>query len=74
VVGHLITDRETGRSGFGRMENEADAQKAISMLNDAARQPVAINIARPRKSARRRCGGGLAAAGGQAALGSRVRW
>ena len=49
----LITDRETGRSkgfGFVEMENDADAQKAISMLNgtELGNRSLTLNIARPR--------------------------
>ncbi len=49
----LITDRETGRSkgfGFVEMENDADAQKAISMLNgtELGNRSLTVNIARPR--------------------------
>jgi RNA recognition motif-containing protein len=56
----LITDRETGRSkgfGFVEMENEADAQKAISMLNGTqlGNRSLTVNIARPREE---RSGGG----------------
>ncbi len=56
----LITDRETGRSkgfGFVEMENDADAQKAISMLNgtELGNRSLTVNIARPREE---RSGGG----------------
>jgi cold-inducible RNA-binding protein len=57
----LITDRETGRSkgfGFVEMENEADAQKAISMLNGTqlGNRSLTVNVARPREE---RGGGGF---------------
>jgi RNA recognition motif-containing protein len=56
----MITDRETGRSkgfGFVEMENEADAQKAISMLNGTqlGNRSLTVNVARPREE---RGGGG----------------
>ena len=56
----LITDRETGRSkgfGFVEMESEADAQKAISMLNGTqlGNRTLTVNVARPREE---RGGGG----------------
>ena len=57
----LITDRETGRSkgfGFVEMENDADAQKAISMLNGTqlGNRSLTVNVAKPR--AERGGGGG----------------
>src|SRR3990172_51873 len=56
----LITDRETGRSkgfGFVEMENDADAQKAISMLNgtELGSRSLTVNLARPPEE---RSGGG----------------
>ena len=51
----LITDRETGRSkgfGFVEMESEADAQKAISMLNGTQldNRTLTVNVARHARS------------------------
>jgi RNA recognition motif-containing protein len=65
----LITDRETGRSkgfGFVEMESEADAQKAISMLNGTQldNRTLTVNVARPREE---RSGGG----GGGGGFGAR---
>ena len=50
----IITDKFTGRSkgfGFVEMENEADAKKAISELNNATleNRAMKVNEARPRK-------------------------
>jgi RNA recognition motif-containing protein len=64
----LITDRETGRSkgfGFVEMESEADAQKAISMLNGTQldNRTLTVNIARPRED--RPGGGGGGGFGGR---------
>ena len=64
----LITDRETGRSkgfGFVEMESEADAQKAISMLNGTQldNRSLTVNIARPREE--RGGGGGGGGFGGR---------
>jgi len=50
----LITDRETGRSkgfAFVEMENQADAEKAISMFNGTqlGDRTLTVNIAKPRE-------------------------
>ncbi|HLC03382.1 MAG TPA: RNA-binding protein [Anaerolineales bacterium] len=57
----LITDRETGQSkgfAFVEMETQADAQKAISMINGTqlGDRTVTVNIAKPRED---RGGGGF---------------
>jgi RNA recognition motif-containing protein len=57
----LITDRDTGQSkgfAFVEMETQADAQKAISMINGTmlGDRTVTVNIARPREE---RGGGGF---------------
>ncbi|MEE8517687.1 MAG: RNA-binding protein [Dehalococcoidia bacterium] len=56
----VITDRETGRSrgfGFVEIENDEDAQKAISGMSGTNLQGRALNVneARPREDSR---GGG----------------
>jgi RNA recognition motif-containing protein len=56
----VITDRETGRSrgfGFVKMNNDAEAQKAIDALNGTPfrGRPLTVNEARPREE---RGGGG----------------
>jgi RNA recognition motif-containing protein len=50
----LITDRDTGRSrgfAFVEMESQADAQKAISMLNGTqlGDRALTVNFAKPRE-------------------------
>jgi len=50
----LITDRATGRSkgfGFVEMTTQADAEKAIQLLNnhDMGGRPLKVSIARPRE-------------------------
>lgn len=50
----LITDRDTGRSkgfAFVEMETQAEAQKAISMLNgtEVGERTLKVNMARPRE-------------------------
>jgi RNA recognition motif-containing protein len=50
----VITDKYSGRSrgfGFVEMENEADAQKAIEMLNgkELDGREIVVNIARARE-------------------------
>src|SRR5436309_3328120 len=57
----VITDRETRRSkgfGFVEMMTQAEAEKAISMFNNADMQGrrMMVNIARPREE---RSGGGM---------------
>ena len=57
----LITDRETHRSkgfAFVEMENQADAEKAISMFNGTqlGDRTLTVNIAKPREE---RTGGGF---------------
>ncbi|HSB88820.1 MAG TPA: RNA-binding protein [Anaerolineales bacterium] len=56
----VVRDRDTGRSrgfAFVEMETDADAQKAVSMLNGTQMggRPLTVNIARPREE---RPGGG----------------
>ena len=56
----VIMDRDTGRSkgfGFVEMERDADAQSAISALNDQEHEgrPLKVNEAKPREP---RSGGG----------------
>ncbi|HSB89564.1 MAG TPA: RNA-binding protein [Anaerolineales bacterium] len=63
----LITDRDTGRSkgfAFVEMESQADAQKAISMLNGTqlADRSLTVNLAKPREE---RGGGGFGDRGSQ---------
>lgn len=55
VEAKIITDRETGKSrgfGFVTMENDSDADKAISILNgkDLGGRAISINEARERSS------------------------
>jgi RNA recognition motif-containing protein len=62
----IVRDRETGRSkgfGFVEMETDADAQKAISMLNGSTLhdRQIRVNEARPREE---RSGGGGRGFGG----------
>jgi len=50
----VVRDRDTGRSrgfAFVEMETQADAQKAISMMNgkDLEGRPLTVNLARPRE-------------------------
>jgi cold-inducible RNA-binding protein len=50
----LITDRDTGRSkgfAFIEMENQEDAQKAISQFNgtNVEARNITVNFARPRE-------------------------
>ncbi len=50
----LITDRDTGRSrgfAFVEMESEADAQKAVGMLNGTLfeERQLTVNVARSRE-------------------------
>ncbi len=56
----IVKDRETGRArgfAFVEMETEAEAQKAISVLNGAnfMERALTVNLARPREE---RGGGG----------------
>ncbi|MEW6567023.1 MAG: RNA-binding protein [Chloroflexota bacterium] len=49
----LVRDRETGRSrgfAFVEMENQAEAENAIRMLNGSqvGGRPIVVNVARPR--------------------------
>jgi cold-inducible RNA-binding protein len=62
----LISDRATGRSkgfGFVEMTTQADAEKAIQMLNnhDLGGRPLKVSIARPRED---HAGGGPHGSGG----------
>jgi RNA recognition motif-containing protein len=59
----LITDRDTGRSrgfAFVEMETQAEAQKAISLLNGTqlGDRALTVNFAKPREE---RGGGGFGA-------------
>jgi RNA recognition motif-containing protein len=50
----VVRDRDTGRSrgfAFVEMETQADAQKAISMMNgkDLGGRALTVNMARPRE-------------------------
>lgn len=67
----VVRDRDTGRSrgfAFVEMETQADAQKAISMMNgkDMGGRALTVNMARPREErsggrpggSRNRSGGG----------------
>ena len=59
----LITDRATGRSkgfGFVEMTTQADAEKAIQLLNnhDMGGRPLKVSIARPREERGPGGGGG----------------
>ena len=65
----LITDRATGRSkgfGFVEMTNQADAEKAIQLLNDhdMGGRPLKVSIARPREERGPGGGGGGGFRGG----------
>lgn len=64
----LIMDRATGRSkgfGFVEMATQADAEKAIQILNDRdmGGRPLKVSIARPREE-RGGGGGGYGGGGG----------
>ena len=65
----VIMDRDTGRSkgfGFVEMERDADAQSAISALNDREHEgrPLKVNEAKPREERRGGGGGGGYRGGG----------
>jgi len=67
----VIQDRETGRSkgfGFVEMSSDAEAQAAISGLNEQEHngRPLAVNEARPRED---RGGGGGGGGGGRGGRG-----
>jgi RNA recognition motif-containing protein len=69
----VITDRDTGRSkgfGFVEMANDAEAQVAISGLNETEHdgRPLTVNEARPRENRR---GGGRGYGGGRRDRGRR---
>ena len=54
VSAHVATDRDNGRSkgfGFVEMENEEDAQKAISALDGTNFEDrvIVVNVARPKE-------------------------
>ena len=71
----IITDRDTGRSkgfAFVEMETQADAQKAISMINgtQVGDRTLTVNLAKPREE---RSGGGFGDRGGPQRTGSRPR-
>jgi len=70
----IVKDRETGRArgfAFVEMGTDADAQKAISMLNGAnfMDRALTVNLARPREER----GGGGAGRGGGGGYGDRRR-
>lgn len=59
----VISDRATGRSkGFGFVEfaTEAEAAKAVEMLNnsDVQGRPMVVNVAKPKGESPRRDSGG----------------
>src|ERR1700722_16048276 len=63
----VIMDRETGRSrgfGFVEMENDSEAERAITALNEAdfRGRPLTVNEAKPRDD---RGGGGGGGGGGR---------
>jgi RNA recognition motif-containing protein len=65
----VITDRATGQSrgfGFVEMANEADAQTAISKLNDKPFEGrrLTVNVANPQGAGRSGGGGGSRPGGG----------
>ncbi|MCA9236998.1 MAG: RNA-binding protein [Planctomycetales bacterium] len=65
----VIMDRDTGRSkgfGFVEMERDADAQSAISALNDQEHEgrPLKVNEAKPREPRSGGGGGGNRGGGG----------
>src|SRR4051794_18547299 len=67
----VISDRETGRSrgfGFVEMENDQEAEAAITALNgaDHNNRPLTVNVAKPREDR----GGTGGARGGYAGGGS----
>jgi RNA recognition motif-containing protein len=71
----VVRDRDTGRSrgfAFVEMETQADAQKAISMMNgkDLEGRPLTVNLARPRED---RSGGGRSGGRGRSGSGSGSR-
>jgi len=59
----VIRDRDTGRSkgfAFVEMSTQAEAEKAISLLNGFSfhDRPLTVNLARPREDRARNRGGG----------------
>jgi RNA recognition motif-containing protein len=59
----VIKDRDTGRSkgfAFVEMSTQAEAEKAISLLNGFSfhNRPLTVNLARPREDRVRNRGGG----------------
>jgi RNA recognition motif-containing protein len=65
----VIMDRDTGRSkgfGFVEMDNDQEAQAAITALNgkDISGRPLTVNEARPKEEGRRGGGGGGGYGGG----------
>jgi RNA recognition motif-containing protein len=59
----VIKDRDTGRSkgfAFVEMSTQAEAEKAISLLNGFSfhARPLTVNLARPREDRARNRGGG----------------
>lgn len=68
VSAQVIEDRDTGRSkgfGFVEMDNDADAQEAISALDGTEHEgrSIKVNQAKPREP-RRGGGGGYGGGGG----------
>ena len=60
---NVIKDRDTGRSkgfAFVEMSTQAEAEKAISLLNGFSfhDRPLTVNLARPREDRARNRGGG----------------
>ncbi len=60
----IIMDRETGRSkgfAFVEMTNQADAEKAVSLLNgrELRRRQIRVDLARPRADRSPASGGGM---------------
>ena len=57
----VIKDRDTGRSkgfAFVEMSTQAEAEKAISLLNGSSfHDPLTVNLARPREDRARDRGG-----------------
>ena len=66
----VVTDRDTGRSrgfGFVEMENQSEAESAISALNgtDLDGRTLTVNEARPRENRSGGYGGGRGGGGGR---------
>jgi RNA recognition motif-containing protein len=70
----VIMDRETGRSrgfGFVEMENDGEADKAVTALNgaDFRGRPLTVNEAKPREDRGGGGGGGRGYGGGRSSSG-----